>query len=137
MSTWGDFKRELTEAVGSVDRLRGRGQHYSVRKVTPPAFLVDLPEDMNPHGTYQGGQGLWKVPFSVVVGAVLAESSEDELAEFIDDRGPRSVIRAVEDHLYATVSFVVVSRVEPVAMTFSGVQYLGALFSSDVVGKGR
>jgi hypothetical protein len=135
-STWGEFKRELTEAIGSVDRLRGRGHHYSVRKVTPPAFLVDLPEEMLPHGAYGDGMQQWRVPFSVVVGAVLAESSEDELAEFVDLKGPRSVIRAVEDRIYTAADTVTVVRVEPAVMTFSGVQYLGALFESDVaVGK--
>lgn len=134
---WLDVKLEITEAIGSIDRLRGRAHHYSVRKLTPPAFLIDLPEEMNPHGAYEGGLSTWTVPFCVVVGAVLAESSEAALAEFTDEDGPRSVIRAVEDRIYTSCSGVVVTQVRPAAMTFAGVQFLGAEFSSDVTGKGR
>lgn len=133
---WLDVKAEITEAIASVDRLRGRAYHYSVRKLTPPAFLIDLPEEMNPHGAYRGGLSTWKVPFSVVVGSHQQESSEIELAEFTDEEGPRSVIRAVEDRQYTACSSVMVAQVQPVVMTFAGVQYLGALFSSDVTGKG-
>lgn len=131
------MKREIAEAIGTVDRLRGRAQHYSVRKLTPPAFLIDLPEEMNPHGTYQGGLSKWRVPFSVVVGAHQQESSEIELAEFTDEEGSRSVVRAVEDRIYTACSSLTVTQIVPVVMTFAGVQYLGALFSSDVVGKGH
>lgn len=134
---WSALKAEMTEAIGVVDRLRGRAQHYSVRKVTPPAFLIDLPEEINPHGTYRGGMSTWRVPFSVVVGSHQQESSEMELAEFTDEEGDRSVIRAVEDRLYTACSSITVVQVVPVVMTFAGVQYLGAMFSTDVVGKGR
>lgn len=134
---WMDLKGEIVEAIGAVDRLRGRAHHYSVRKLVPPAFLIDLPEEMNPHGAYQGGLSTWRVPFSVVVGAHQQESSEIELAEFTDEEGPRSVIRAVEDRAYTACSSITVAQITPVVMTFAGVQYLGALFSSDVVGKGR
>jgi hypothetical protein len=132
---WLDVKREVTDAIGSVDRLRGRARHYSARKVTPPAYFIDLPDGMTLHAA--GDMSRWVVPFSVVVGAVDAESSEIELSEFIDESGPRSVVRAVEDHLYVACSVVTVTGIEPVAMTIGGVQYLGALFSSDIAGKGR
>jgi hypothetical protein len=132
---WLAVKREVTDAIGSVDRLRGRARHYSVRKITPPAYFVDLPEAMNLH--VAGDMSRWTVPFSVVVGAVDAESSEIELSEFTDELGPRSVVRAVEDHLYVACSVVTVTSIEPVSMTIAGIQYLGALFSSDIAGKGR
>lgn len=131
-----DVKAEITEAVSLVDRLRGRAYHYSVRKLTPPAFLIDLPEEMNPHGAYKGGLSTWKVPFSVVVGSHQQESSEIELAEFTDEEGPRSVIRAVEDRQYTACSSVMVMQARPVVMTFAAVQYLGAEFDTIVVGKG-
>ena len=135
--SWLDIKREISDAIGSIDRLRGRAYHYSARKVNPPAFLVDLPERFVPHATYGGGMSRWTIPFTVVVGAVHAESSEAELSEFMDVEGPRSVIQAVEHYLYTSCSGVTVTGVEPVAMTFGGVQLLGALFSSDIAGKGR
>lgn len=132
---WLAVKREITDAVGSVDRLRGRARHYSARKITPPAYFLDLPDIMTLHQA--GDMSRWRLTFSVAVGAVDAESSEIELSEFIDESGPRSVIRAVEDHLYVACSVVVVTEVEPAAMTIGGVQYLGAMFSSDITGKGR
>lgn len=132
---WLAVKREVADAIGSIDRLRGRARHYSVRKVTPPAFFVDLPEAMTLH--VAGDMSRWTVPFSVVVGAIDAESSEAELSDYVDESGPRSVIRAVEDRIYTACSVVTIMKVEPVSMTIAGVQYLGALFTADIAGKGR
>jgi hypothetical protein len=136
--TWLAIKGEIADAVGSIDRLRGRSFHYSTRKIPgPPAFIVHLPEVMTPHGTYQSGMTMWTIPFTVVVGSISQESSEVELAHFIDESGPRSVIRAVEDRVYTSCSGVVVQTVEPTELTFAGAQYLGATFTSEVSGKGR
>lgn len=135
---WKNVKREIAAALASVPTLT-KSYHYSARKITPPAFIVDMPEEIAYHGSYDGGQGrLWaaRIPFTVVVGAVDAESSEDELSGYLEESGPTSVLAAVEGHLYTSCSTVTVMRAEPAAVTFAAVQYLGALFSSDVVGGG-
>lgn len=134
---WLDVKREVAEAIGGIDRLRGRAHHYSVRSVKPPAFIVDLPdEDVVFHAAYQDGMTVMPVPFSVVVGGVDQESAEAELSEYLAESGPRSVKAAVEGRRYTACSDVTVNSARPVVMTFGSVQYLGILFSAEATGRG-
>lgn len=139
---WKNVKRDIAGALASVPTLAGRSYHYAVRKVAPPAFIVDLAEEIAYHGSYGGGQSstgrLWaaRIPFTVVVGAIDAESSEDELSDYLEESGPTSVLAAVEGYRYSSCSSVTVMRAEPAVVTFASIQYLAALFSSDVVGGG-
>lgn len=131
-----DVREQISQALQSIDRLAGRGYHYTARKVTPPAAIVELPERGGPHESYGRGMALWVVPFTVVVGAIDAQSSEEQLSEYLDGGGPRSVIARVESYPYTAFDVLTVTDFELMAMTFAGAPMLGCTFTSEVVGRG-
>jgi len=131
-----DVRKQIEQALESIDRLRGRSYHYTARKVVPPGSIVELPERGGPHEAYGRGMALWVVPFTVVVGAVDAQASEDQLSEYLDGSGPRSVVARVESYPYTAFDDLTVTGFEMMAMTFAGVPLLGATFTSEVVGRG-
>lgn len=129
-----EVRKEINSALATISGLNNFPFHAG--RITPPASIVDLPESITFDGGYGRGMDLMVVPFSVVVGKLTAESSEEELADYLAGSGPRSVKAAVERHIYISCDSVVVTDAETAVMTFASVQYLGALFSSNVVGRG-
>lgn len=139
---WKDVKRDVCDALAGHPALAGRRYAYSVRKISPPAFIVYPPERVEHHGTYDGGQGgvgrLWaaRFPLLVAVGSADQESAEETLSDFTAEEGALSVINALERHRAPSYSVLTVMTHEPVVVSIGGTEYLGALFSSDVVGGG-
>lgn len=131
-----DVRHQIAEALGSIDLLRGRAHPFTVRKVSPPAAFVELPERGGPHETYGRGMAIWVVPFTVVVGNLDAQSSEEQLSDYLDGSGPRSVVSRVESYPYTACDVVTVTGFELMVVTIGSSNLLGCTFTTDVIGKG-
>lgn len=131
-----EVMHELATAAQIIPTLAGRTFHYTVPKISPPGFIVEMPESIIFDGGYARGMDKMVVPLTLVVGRVDARSSEAELAGYLAGSGQYSVKAAIDGHAYVSCDSATVTRAETAVMTFAGVSLLGALFSCDIVGRG-
>lgn len=129
-----DVRAEMATALASVGPLRDRTYGSTVRRVSPPAAVVELPDRGTVH--VAGNMTTLEIPVSLMVGAVDAEASEEELNQYLRGSGPLSVIAALEDYPYQTCDAVTVDDWEIVVMIIAGVKLLGALLNTTVAGRG-
>lgn len=127
---------EVGAALRAIPPLSGRVYPYNAAMVQPPAAIVDLPETVEYHGSYQNGMDSCVVPVTVVVGLVSDRAAHAELAPYLAGGGELSVRRAVESHPYTACDDATVPRGEVKVVTFGQVQMLGALFDVQVKGSG-
>lgn len=125
---------EIGEALQGITGLRVFP--YTADKVTPPAAIIDLPDEITYDETYDRGADGFKIPVTVVVGKVSDRASRDAIAAYVAGSGPSSVKQVVDGWNYTEADSVTVTRCEFAVVTFAATQYLGALFDVDVLGQG-
>ncbi|GHF30807.1 MULTISPECIES: hypothetical protein [Actinomycetes] len=109
---------------------------FSANRITPPAVIVGWPDPLTYDATLQRGKDRFTLPLYVVVGKVEARSARDRLAVYLDGAAAGSVKAALERHTFTTCDSVRVTEVRVDAVTVAGVEYLGAIFQTDVIGPG-
>lgn len=129
-----DVMDELGTALGAVDGLRVFP--YSADKVTPPAAIVEWPENVNYDTTMARGSDQLDFLVTVVVGRFDARTTRDRLAKYLDGAGDASVKAAIEGAIYTAFDTVRVTTATVDSYTIAGVVYLGAEFKLDITGQG-
>lgn len=131
-----DVMDDLAIALGRVQGLRVLA--YTEQDVQPPAAMVFWPDQVGYDATMGRGADTMVVPVGVMIGELSSRSARDELAAYLDGSGARSIKAAVEGYDGAeSYSYArVVSAAPGVYQTSGGVDYLGATFTINIVGKG-
>jgi hypothetical protein len=109
---------------------------FSANRITPPAAVVGWPDPITYDATMRRGGDRMTVPVYVVVGKVEARSARDRLAAYLDGANTTSVKTALEGHTFTACDSVRVTEARVDAVTIAGVEYLGAIFQADIIGKG-
>lgn len=125
----GDVMEEIAESAKSLDL---RTFAYPPDNVNPPAFMVGLPENLDPHGTYSEGMQILYIPAFLLVGRLDDRSSHKRIVSYMDG----SLVTAVESYDYTSCDDVTVLKIEFDAMTFAKIDYLGAELSIMAGGAG-
>lgn len=125
---------QVGDALDTIDGLRVF--RYPPDSLTPPAAVVDYPEDLTFDETYGRGQDRLTVPVILYVGRWTDRSSRDHLAAYCAGSGAESVKAAVEAFAYTECDTVRVTQAEFEPHTIGGVQYVAAIFELDVAGTG-
>lgn len=127
----------MDEMGAALDTIAGLNVFpFSANRITPPAAIVAWPDPLTYDAAMQRGKDRMTVPLYVVVGKVEARSARDRLAVFLDGADAKSVKAALESHAYASCDSVRVTEATVDAVTVAGVEYLGAIFQTDVIGPG-
>lgn len=100
--------------------------------VAVPAAIVGYPEEVTYDEAYGGGADSCIVPVTILVGKVTARVSRDELAVYLARAGAKSIKAAVDGNLGGTVHDARVAKARIEAVSFNGVEYLGATFRVEV-----
>lgn len=100
--------------------------------VAVPAAIVGYPEEVTYDETYGGGADSCIVPVTVLVGKVTARVSRDELAVYLARAGAKSIRAAINGNLGGTVHDARVAKARIEAVSFNGVEFLGATFRVEV-----
>ncbi len=129
-----DVMDDLGAALARIDGLRVFP--YSADKVSPPAAVVLWPERIDYDATATRGGDRLAVPLAVLVGRVDQRSARDALARYMDGSGPSSIKAAVEAHEPTAYDSARVKAATPDSFTSGGVDYIGALFAVDIIGRG-
>lgn len=106
------------------------------RSVIAPAAFIDYPADYDFDGTYARGMDRMTIPAVVLVGRLDEGSSRDELSEYMDGSGAKSIKAVLESGSYTAFDSLRVTGVEIQVMEIAGTRYLAAEFSCDIVGSG-
>lgn len=115
----GDVMEEIAEAARTYDL---RAYAYPPDSISPPAFLVGLPADIDPHGTYSEGMQIFNIPAFLVVGRIEDRASHKRLVSYMDG----SLVRAIEGYAYTSCNDITVAKIEFDGMIFGKIDYLGA-----------
>lgn len=130
-----DVMDELGAALGRIQGLRVFP--YTEQDVSPPAAIVFWPETITFDRAYQCGADGLTLPIGVLVGEVSARSARDLLLQYVAGSGPASVKEAIEGYETDVYSYARVQSAAPgTYTTAAGVDYLGATFMVDIIGKG-
>lgn len=109
---------------------------YPPDKVSPPAFIVELPEVVEFDATYGRGSDTMAIPAVVLVARADDRSAVKNLLPYLDGAGGTSIKAALENGSYTAMNTVHVRQAELAVFTFAAVDYLGIEFTINITGKG-
>lgn len=105
-------------------------------RITPPAAIVEFPEELTFDGTHGRGSDRMTVPLVVAVAKNDARTARNALAAYCNGSGAASVKAVLEAATYTACDSVRVQSCEFGVVTVAAVEYLAATFSIDVIGQG-
>lgn len=125
---------ELGSALESIAGLRV--SPYWADRITPPAAVVAWPDPLTYDEAYDRGSDRASFLVFVMVGRVDSRSARDQLSEYADGAGPKSVKQAIDGWAATAYDVATVQRVEFGSIAVAGTDYLAATFTIDIVGPG-
>lgn len=134
----GAIMDELAARLRLAPSLAGRTYAYPPASVKAPAAIVTYPEDYTFDRTYGRGMDQMTGEVVVVVGRPHERQSRDLLTKYVNGSGPESVKALLDggQGSYASCDSVRVAKAEFDVVVIGGVDYLGAVFSVDIAGRG-
>ena len=129
----------MDELGAALDTIAGlRVFPYNADTVMPPAAIVGWPDPLDYDKTYGRGGDQVTMPLIVIVGRLNQRTTRDRLAKSLDGAGAASVKATLESDARVYTAFdslrVTTARVD--SYTIGGIDYLGAEFTVDIIGKG-
>lgn len=109
---------------------------FSADRITPPAAIVGWPDPLTYDTAMRRGGDRLTMPVWVVVGKVDARAARDRLAVYLDSADAHSVKAALEAASYTACDSIRVTQATVDSLTIAGIDYLGAIFETDVLGPG-
>jgi hypothetical protein len=127
---------QLGTALETIDGLRVFP--YNADRVTPPAAIVQWPDEIEYSATMRRGMDRMTLPVMVVVGRADARATRDVLAAYLDGSGASSIVAALEGGTYTACDSVKVAGVPKgvEAVSIASVDYLAAEFVVEITGTG-
>lgn len=129
-----DVMQELAAAADEIDGLNCFW--WPPDRVSPPVFLVALPESVDYHATYARGMDAMTLDGYLLVGKADDRASVKQLAPYCDGTGDQSITQALENGTYTACDVVTVEKAEFEVHTISGVDHLAAHFTITIAGAG-
>lgn len=112
---------------------------WNADSVTTPAVVVAIPDEFDFTGTYGRGMDSGQISLFVVVGRLDAQSSRDNLAQYLRGSGNYSIVQFVDagpHNTYQSCSDVTVARAKMIDLNIAGIDYLAAAFTLEFAGPG-
>lgn len=131
----GDVMDEVAAQLGTIVGLRVFA--FPPDNLSPPAAWIAYPEGYTYDATY--GRGMDRITdlgVVVVVGKVSDRSTRDLVSQYADGAGAKSVKAVLRAGNYTAFDALRVTEVTFDVITRGGTDYLGALFTLDIGGKG-
>lgn len=134
----GDVMDELAVKLRVAPSLAGRTFEYPPAKIQAPAAIVSYPDDYTFDATYGRGMDRMTGEVIVAVGNPYQRQSRDLLTKYADGAGAESVKALLDggQGAYTSCDSVRVASIVFDVVVIGGVEYLGAIFSLDIAGKG-
>lgn len=130
---------DVMDEVGArLDTIAGlRVFAFPPDSLSPPAAWIGYPEDYTYDETYgRGMDRITNLPVIVVVAKVSDRSARDQVGQYVDGSGAKSVKAVLESGTYTAFHTIRVVSVTFDILTRAGTDYLAALFMIDIAGQG-
>ena len=132
-----DLAAVMTEIAARLAPIAGlRVFAYPPGSLQPPAAVVTYPLDITCDATYGRGSDRMTLPVVLTVGKATERAARDELGEYCNGAGPRSVKALLESGTYDTFDDVRVTKIDFDAVSIGGLELLAAVFNLDIIGPG-
>ncbi|GLI00310.1 hypothetical protein [Phytohabitans aurantiacus] len=131
----GDVMDQVAARLGTIDGLRVSA--YPPDRLAPPAAWIAYPSAYTFDATY--GRGMDRITdlgVVVAVGKPNDRQTRDLVSQYADGSGSASVKHVLESGVYNAFDRLVVTEVTFDVLTRGGDDYLAALFTLDIAGKG-
>ena len=130
--------KDVMAAIGTrLDTIAGlRVYDFPSDHITPPAAVLAYPDEITYDATYARGMDRMTLPVLVMVGKANDRAARNNLVEYADGSGAKSIKAVVEAGTYTAFDTVRVVRVEFDVVRIAGVDYAAALFDLDIAGQG-
>lgn len=125
---------EVAERLDTITGLRVAAQPG--QKVQPPGAIVTYPESFTFDATCGRGADRAKIHVFVLVGRATARTAREEMGEFTDGAGDRSVKAVLESGTYTSFHTIRVEGGEIDTVKEGDVDYLACDFTLDIFGAG-
>jgi hypothetical protein len=135
----GSVMDEIGTALRAIAGLRVFPYNTNSINGSVPAAIVALPDEIEYDATMARGSDSTNLDVYVMVAAVDKRTGRDLLAAYLDGSGARSVKAKVDSSatvVYTTCDVVRVAKASVEMITSGGVDYLGAVFTLEITGKG-
>lgn len=128
----------MDEIAGRLATITGlRVFAYPPADVAPPAAIVSYPEKITFDRTYGRGADVMKgVPIVVLVGKATDRTARDRIGAYADGAGAQSIRALLGAAGWVSCHDVAVVDVDFDVHTVAAVDYLAAIFTCDITGKG-
>lgn len=126
----------MEELAAKASAVVPRSFAYPPDKISPPTFLIELPEKVDFDGAYDRGMDSLTLPAMMLVGRSSDRSSVKNLLPYLAGSGDQSVKQALESGPYTAMDTVQVAEAELGFYRFADIEYLGAEFTINITGSG-
>jgi hypothetical protein len=126
---------ELEAALAMVPSLAGRVLTVGDKANAPSAF-VTYPAGIDFDQTYGRGEDSMELQAVVVAGRTVARATRKTLAAYCNGSGAESVKTALEGFTYTTCDVVTVPHIDFDVQTIAAVDYMAAIFTIKITGRG-
>jgi hypothetical protein len=110
---------------------------YPVDTVIPPAGILSYPERIAYDETYGRGEDMFfNLPVFMVTDRADSKSARNQISEWTDPTGLKSVKTFLDRETYNSCDSVSVPNATFDVMTVAGIDYLVAIFELNVSGEG-
>lgn len=129
-----DVMDDIAEALRTIDDLNVF--EWPPGTATPPAAIVGYPTTYTYDATYGRGMDTLNLPVVLILGRATAQSTRDQIAQYVNGSGAKSVKAVLESSPYSAFHTLRVMNVEFDTYELSGVPYAAAIFDIDIAGSG-
>lgn len=129
-----DVADEIAAAAATIAGLRVHSRVGTA--ITAPALVVGYPSTVDFDSSYGRGADRITLPLFVLVGRASDRAGAGALLAYLSGEGTASVKAAVEAGTYTACDVVHVDSASVGAIVHEGVEYLGATFTTTIIGRG-
>lgn len=130
--------RDVMEQLGTqLDTIDGlRVWDYDSDDINPPSAIIRLTGDIDYLGAYNHGMNSIGLSVLILVGAVDDRIRRDEIVQYADGSGEKSIRQVLEKGTYTAFDTVAVARSKFQIVSIAGIKYVSAEFSIQISGRG-
>ena len=129
-----DVMDQVAARLATITNLRVFG--YPADDAKPPFAIVDFPDEYTYDETYGRGMDRMTLPVNVYVPRVVDRTLPDQMSAYASGSGSTSVKAVLESGIYTAFDTIRVSRAEFDWVKYGSGDYLAALFTLDITGRG-
>jgi hypothetical protein len=108
---------------------------WGTQKITPPGCVLTMPERITVRSVAGRGSRIEGLAVVVAVGRTTSRTAPRLLSPFVSTEGTQSIKYVLESGTYTAFDVVEVDTIEINELSLAGVDYLGAMINTNIVGK--